>query len=139
MKGSLPRERQINRRSAETIQVPLGLFHLPAHISICSCGLPHSALLSHVTILAIDSNAVLHQLSPRRPRGLGKPPLPIPEVTGIVCQGFAYLWAIYVLSDVPQRRLGTDLAELGLEGDIGGTELEGPGHAAVFCLEGADE
>lgn len=127
------------RRSAEATQVPLGVFHLPTHIPVSPRGLPHSALLPRVTSLAINGNSIVHQLSTRCPRGLGKPPLPIAKVIGIVPQGFAHLWAVHVFPDIPKRRLSIDLAELGLKRDISGTELEGPGHATVLCLERADE
>lgn len=125
-------------RSAQAAQIILGILYLPPCLSMNPRGLPQGAFLPWIAGTAIDSNAIVLKLELGRSHRFPEPQLAVSQVDRIYFKSLAYLRAVDILPDVPQGRLRVDLAEVGLEGDIGGSVLEGASNATVFGLEGAN-
>lgn len=126
-------------RSTQAAQIILGILYLPPCLSINPRSFPQGAFLSWIAGTAIDSNAVVLKLNLGRPHRFPEPQLTVSQVNRIILESLADLRAVDILPDVPQGRLRVDLAELSLEGDIGGSVLEGASNATVFGLERADQ
>lgn len=125
--------------STQAAQIILGILYLPPCFPMDSRSFPQGAFLPRIAGTAIDSNAVVLKLNLGRPHRFPEPQLAVSQVHRIILESLADLGAVDILSDVPQGHLRVDLAELSLEGDIGGSVLEGASDAAVFGLERADQ